>query len=53
MSHQPIVVGAQEGQHYRQHMLLNDAIGLQGFPKLADLEQELPAMAQEMSAAAR
>jgi hypothetical protein len=34
---------AQEGQHYRQHMLLNDAIRLQGFPKLAQLEQALEA----------
>jgi predicted metal-dependent hydrolase len=34
---------AQEGQHYRQHMLLNDAIRLQGFPKLAELEKVLDA----------
>jgi predicted metal-dependent hydrolase len=34
---------AQEGQHYRQHMLLNDAIRLQGFPKLAEFEKELDA----------
>ena len=34
---------AQEGQHYRQHMLLNDAIRLQGFPKLAELEKTLDA----------
>ena len=32
---------AQEGQHYRQHMRLNDAIRLQGFPRLAELEKEL------------
>lgn len=34
---------AQEGQHYRQHMRLNDAIRLQGFPRLAELEKELDA----------
>ncbi len=34
---------AQEGQHYRQHMLLNDAIRLQGFPKLAEMEKALDA----------
>jgi len=34
---------AQEGQHYRQHMLLNDAIRLQGFPKLAEMEKKLSA----------
>lgn len=30
---------AQEGQHYRQHMLFNDAIRLQGFPNLVELEK--------------
>lgn len=34
---------AQEGQHYRQHMLLNDAIRLQGFPRLAEFEKTLDA----------
>ena len=34
---------AQEGQHYRQHMLLNDSIRLQGFPKLAEFEKILDA----------
>ena len=34
---------AQEGQHYRQHIRLNDAIRLQGFPKLAELEKVLGA----------
>ena len=34
---------AQEGQHYRQHMRLNDAIRLQGFPKLAEFEKKLDA----------
>lgn len=33
----------QEGQHYRQHMLLNDAIRLQGFDELTKLEAELDA----------
>ena len=33
----------QEGQHYRQHMLLNDAIRLQGFDQLAELEAKLDA----------
>ena len=34
---------AQEGQHYRQHTRLNDAIKLQGFPKLAEFEKILDA----------
>ncbi len=34
---------AQEGQHYRQHMLLNDAIRLQGFPGLAEFKKKLDA----------
>jgi predicted metal-dependent hydrolase len=34
---------AQEGQHYRQHIKLNQAIRLQHFPKLAELESELAA----------
>jgi predicted metal-dependent hydrolase len=33
----------QEGQHYRQHMLLNDAIRLQGFDELEGLEAKLDA----------
>jgi predicted metal-dependent hydrolase len=32
---------AQEGQHYRQHMLFNESIRLQGFDKLALFEKEL------------
>jgi predicted metal-dependent hydrolase len=34
---------AQEGQHYRQHIRLNEAIRLQGFPGLAELEKTLDA----------
>lgn len=33
----------QEGQHYRQHMLLNEAIRLQGFDELPSLEAKLDA----------
>jgi len=32
---------AQEGQHYRQHMQLNRAVRMAGFPFLAKLEAEL------------
>jgi predicted metal-dependent hydrolase len=33
----------QEGQHFKQHMKLNDAIRLQGFEELGELEQQLDA----------
>jgi len=34
---------AQEGQHYKQHMRLNKALRLEGFPKLPELEAKLDA----------
>ncbi len=34
---------AQEGQHYRQHMRLNEALALDGFAKLPELEAKLDA----------
>jgi predicted metal-dependent hydrolase len=34
---------AQEGQHYRQHIRFNEAIRLQGFEKLTELEEALDA----------
>jgi hypothetical protein len=40
---------AQEGQHYRQHMLFNDTIRGFGFPKLRELEEELAADYQRFS----
>ncbi len=40
---------AQEGQHYRQHNLLNESIRLQGFPKLPELEKKLDADYREFS----
>jgi predicted metal-dependent hydrolase len=40
---------AQEGHHFRQHVLFNAAIQRQGFPKLAELEAELEADYQRFS----